>query len=568
MSNRNAILLVVAWFVSTHVALEPAGAQTTWYVDDDAPNDPGPGDPTVGDPLEDGSAEHPFDAIQEGIDAALDGNEVMVAKGTYTGLGNRDLDLAGKAITVRSADPNDPAVVAATIIDCEGTPTDPHRGFTFRSGEGSDSVIAGLTITNGLGPKEEMYGLGATSVGGGIFCDSRCSPTIVKCTISGNSTQWWTGLGGGIYCNFSSPTISDCTITANFAGWSGGGLYGCDGPITDCTVSGNAGPWSGGGLVLCNGAISGCLIANNWAGADIYEVGGGLLGCHGPISNCVIVDNYAAFGGGGLYGCDGPITSCVIRGNVVGDVGGSRGAGLSACDGPITNCTIVDNLALLWVGHPYDSYGGGLAYCDGAITNSIIWDNYAVEAPQIYASSTPSYSCIQDWTGEGEGNIDADPLVAGPDTQDFHLASGSPCVNAGDPSFSADPNQTDIDGDKRIRHCRVDMGADESPYYRDCNENGVSDECDVDPNDPDGDGEIWQDCIPPGPNGIPDECECICDIVDTGEGAIDLADLAQLLSNYGMVTGARYEDGDLDCNGNVDLSDLAQMLSCYGTTCE
>jgi len=32
-----------------------ANAQTTWYVDDDAPNDPGPGDPTVSDPLEDGS---------------------------------------------------------------------------------------------------------------------------------------------------------------------------------------------------------------------------------------------------------------------------------------------------------------------------------------------------------------------------------------------------------------------------------------------------------------------------------------------------------------------------------
>ena len=50
-----------------------APAQTTWHVDDDAPNDPAPGDPTISDPLEDGSAAHPFDAIQEAMDAAVNG---------------------------------------------------------------------------------------------------------------------------------------------------------------------------------------------------------------------------------------------------------------------------------------------------------------------------------------------------------------------------------------------------------------------------------------------------------------------------------------------------------------
>ena len=33
-----------------------ASAQTTWYVDDNAPNDPGPGDVSISDPLEDGFA--------------------------------------------------------------------------------------------------------------------------------------------------------------------------------------------------------------------------------------------------------------------------------------------------------------------------------------------------------------------------------------------------------------------------------------------------------------------------------------------------------------------------------
>ncbi len=85
----------------------PAAAGTL-YVDDDAPNDPAPGNPAISDPLEDGSADHPFDAIQEGINAAVAGDTVEVADGVYTGNGNRDLDFHGKAITVRSAS-GDPA---------------------------------------------------------------------------------------------------------------------------------------------------------------------------------------------------------------------------------------------------------------------------------------------------------------------------------------------------------------------------------------------------------------------------------------------------------------------------
>jgi len=52
-----------------------------------------------------------------------------------------------------------------------------------------------------------------------------------------------------------------------------------------------------------------------------------------------------------------------------------------------------------------------------------------------------------------------------------------------------------------------------------------------------------------------------------GDRDVDLADLAQLLGNYGVTSGAVYEDGDLDTDGDVDLSDLATLLSLYGTTC-
>jgi len=52
-----------------------------------------------------------------------------------------------------------------------------------------------------------------------------------------------------------------------------------------------------------------------------------------------------------------------------------------------------------------------------------------------------------------------------------------------------------------------------------------------------------------------------------GDGVVGLADLTQLLANYGMTSDATYEDGDLEGDGDVDLVDLAELLSVYGTSC-
>jgi hypothetical protein len=52
-----------------------------------------------------------------------------------------------------------------------------------------------------------------------------------------------------------------------------------------------------------------------------------------------------------------------------------------------------------------------------------------------------------------------------------------------------------------------------------------------------------------------------------GDGDVDLADLAQLLANYGVTSGAGPDDGDLDGDGDVDLADLAALLAVYGTPC-
>jgi len=216
---------------------------TTMYVDDDAPNDPGPGDPTVSDPLEDGSQEHPYDAIQKAIDAAVGAADIInVAQGIYTGLGNKDIDFGGKTITLQSD--HGPT---ATIIDCEGS----GRGFIFQSGEGADSVVDGFTITGG-----------SETDGGGIYCSS--DPTIINCVINGNSAI---GSGGGIYSVTSGPAITNCLIINNSAA-SGGGMY-ADGSsltVSNCTITGNSAT-SGGALycVASTLSLTNCLSWENAA---------------------------------------------------------------------------------------------------------------------------------------------------------------------------------------------------------------------------------------------------------------------------------------------------------------
>lgn len=242
-------------------------------VDDDAPNDPGPGNPLVSDPDEDGSPDHPFDAIQEGINAAWHGDEVVVCDGTYTGAGNRDLDFLDRRITVRSQSDNP----AACIIDSEGGASDPHRGFDFQSGENELSVLRGVTIRNGYG-----------GFGGAISCGWFSSPTIINCVFEENVAEW----GAGVECdNGCSPTIINCTFADNIASY-GGAIDSFDNShpkITNRVIAGNIAS-SGGGLCCWYASspmVTDCTFAGNHGGVYVqYDPG------HGPrISNSILWDD-------------------------------------------------------------------------------------------------------------------------------------------------------------------------------------------------------------------------------------------------------------------------------------
>ncbi|MBC8234384.1 leucine-rich repeat domain-containing protein [bacterium] len=186
--------------------------------------------------------------IQAGIDIASNGDTVLVADGTYTGEGNKDLDFGGKAITVTSENGSDNC-----IIDCEGS----YSGFYFHSGETSESVVSGFTITNGYG---SYGGYG----GGGISCYSS-SPMIQNNKIIGN---FGTGGGGGISCYSSSPIIQSNEIIGNSGDLYGGGIYcreNSSPTIQNNKIYENSAEYDGGGIFCLENSFPVVLNTILWA---------------------------------------------------------------------------------------------------------------------------------------------------------------------------------------------------------------------------------------------------------------------------------------------------------------
>jgi len=248
------------------------------------------------------SVVQPGDNIQAAIEAADDGAVITVEPGTY----KENINFSGKAITVKSIDPDNPSVVASTIIDGD------HVGsvVTFDLGEDHNSVLNGFTIRNGM-----------AEYGAGIFC-AYASPTITNCKITGNEAfengDGYSGHGGGIYClTLCEPIITNCAITGNSAFGDGGGIYNDSGSnmltITNCTITGNEAFGDGGGIYCpytMGTTITNCTISGNSA-----SNGGGIFGGEAiQITNSILWDNIPdeIFGAGSeVYGSISVTYSCI-----------------------------------------------------------------------------------------------------------------------------------------------------------------------------------------------------------------------------------------------------------------
>ncbi len=387
--------------------------------------------------------------IQRALCLALDGDEVIVSHGLYS----ENLRFCGADVILRSVEPRGREVVTSTILDGHGA----GPVVSFAGNESPACVLSGFTIRNGNGDGISVgtHGLqtGATiennvvtrNTGTWAYGIRGCDGIVQNNTISDNS---WCGLGG------CGGLIQNNTISGN----SGGGLADCDGIIRNNIITGNSTEKDGGGLSGCDGIIQNNIITDNSAIGE-FSCGGGLSDCDGVIENNMISGNYAMGSGGGLHFCEAVIQNNVITRNHAPD-----GGGLALLrSGAILNNTICYNVG---------EYGGGTSDCNCVIRNCIIWGNTATEGAQVFWSSEPIYSCVQDWTEGGEGNIMDDPrfvdaggLDDDPDTigdNDYHLRPDSPCIDAGD-NAAVGSGRLDKDGNLRIAFGRtsltVDMGA-------------------------------------------------------------------------------------------------------------
>ena len=230
--------------------------------------------------------------IQAGVDAAVDGDVVVVAAGTYTGPGNRDVDFHGKRIVVRAA------TGAQVVIDCQGGNRDRHRGFIFQSGEGADSVVEGFVIRNGNAPGVPVLFL---ELGGGAVCLAS-SPTFRGCTFKANVARFG---GGGVGCNQANPSFVDCVFQSN-----------------DVPPNGMA--LGGGGLLLLDSSprFEGCTFEDNTS-----MVGGAffLNGSSPSLVQCSFRRNRTSGGGGALYS-QSPSSPVLERCSFVENEAGQGGA--------------------------------------------------------------------------------------------------------------------------------------------------------------------------------------------------------------------------------------------------
>jgi hypothetical protein len=197
--------------------------------------------------------------IQAGINAAIDGDTVMVLGGTYSGAGNRDIDFKGKKIWVYGFGGAD-----HTIIDCGGSSTEHHGGFIFQTNEDSTCLLTGFTIKNAWYPVP-YNDSGAISIRGSS------APVISFCTIASNHAN------GIAITGTSAVKLFRLQISSNggWGIWMPGYPYASRGvKITECQVDHNA----MGGVIITT-AVESTMVARN----TIVENGGAGLFLQGDL---------------------------------------------------------------------------------------------------------------------------------------------------------------------------------------------------------------------------------------------------------------------------------------------
>jgi len=478
----------------------------------------GAADLTVG---KDGAAD--FADIQAAIDAAVEGDGVVVGPGEY--LVPSPLTFRGKAIEVRATEgPERTVILRSEPPDSQ----EEEMVIAFRDGEGEGSVLRGFTVAGHAEDlREPPYGLRST-LGGGILFEGPVRPTLIDCVVACHEAEY----GGGLACRRgASPTLSRCTIARNGA-WGGGGVWIEDGSplFEDCVILANvahAPDTGGGGIGVVGGSprFLRCRIAGNFGGCG----------------SAVHVDDASPL-----------FENCRIYGHPFYAIEVACGD----CREPLfVGCTIAGNDWDTSVCHDFHPW----PYLDCIVSSrwDAGWSPWTADRPNL-SDRDPLFASEGTFAREQwEVTVIAGRAVNAPgfvvEEPDHRLRPGSPAIDAG---IAAGAPAADLEGRPRPCGVAVDLGAYESgdcaapARFRrgDSNDDGKTDIADAI-------GTLGHLFL-----GSPARLDCAVAADSDDSGAVDLSDGVYLLG-YLFLGGPAPPPPYPGCGGDP----TADGLTCEGS---
>jgi xylan 1,4-beta-xylosidase len=394
--------------------------------------------------------------------ALLSGNSINSNSAQSAG-GGLLISWASPTLTHNNISGNNTVEWAGAGIECNGT-CSPTISTNTVAGNRAGSGHAGIHIW-GASPAVENNNVTDNNPNG-IFFEEGSAGSATGNTVTGNA-----GIGIGVWSN-SSTTVQSNVVSGSLpqGGWSDGvGIAACQGSsgkIERNTVEGNgfgiwidssASPTVTGNLVRNNRhegfhvyQASPCLSSNtvdgNETGAAIME-GSPLVSCNqfrGNRLTCLWLG----------WAANPRIVSNVISGSTWGI------SSLAESSPTITNNTLtsISDIALgMWNSSP-TVFNNIVAFCSRGIGNfpddEGSWGRPTLAGNCVFGNTSSQYENLS----AGPGDISADPLFANASTGDYHLLSGSLCINAG-ANWAVEPGWKDLDGNPRIAAGIVDIGA-------------------------------------------------------------------------------------------------------------